>query len=122
MEFKFKLENRDVESRRKNCEKIRTQFPDKIPIICEKDPKSKTLRDIDKTKYLVPNDLTVSQFSFMIRKRIEINKEEAFFLLVNGKTSLWGDANLNDIYERYKDKEDGFLYIAYASELTWGNN
>ena len=58
----------------------------------------------------------------MIRKRIEINKEEAFFLLVNGKTSLSGDANLNDIYERYKDKEDGFLYIAYASELTWGNN
>ena len=38
MEFKFKQENRDVESRRKNCEKIRTQFPDKIPIICEKDP------------------------------------------------------------------------------------
>ena len=122
MEFRFKQENRDVESRRKNCEKIRTQFPGKIPIICEKDPKSKTLRDIDKTKYLVPNDLTVSQFSFMIRKRIEINKEEAFFLLVNGKTSLSGDANLNDIYERYKDKEDGFLYIAYASELTWGNN
>ena len=122
MEFRFKQENRDVQQRRQNCEKIRHQFPDKIPIICEKDPKSKTLRDIDKTKYLVPNDLTVSQFSFMIRKRIEINKEEAFFLLVNGKTSLSGDANLNDIYERYKDKEDGFLYIAYASELTWGNN
>ena len=70
MEFRFKQENRDVEQRRQNCEKIRKQFPDKIPIICEKDPKSK-IRDIDKTKYLVPNDLTVSQFSFMINNCFE---------------------------------------------------
>ena len=122
MEFRFKQENRDVEARKRNCEKIRNQFPDKIPIICEKDPKARTLRDIDKTKYLVPNDLTVSQFNFMIRKRIEINKEETFFLLANGKTALSGDANLLEMYEKYKDKDDGFLYIAYSSELTWGNN
>ena len=122
MEFKFKKDNPDVNQRRENCNKIRNQFPDKIPIICEKDPKCKSLKDIDKTKYLVPNDLTVSQFSFMIRKRIEIQQEEAFFLLVNGKTSITGDSNLSDIYERHADKEDGFLYIAYSSELTWGNN
>ena len=121
MEFRFKQENK-VEIRKGNCDKIRQKFPDKIPIICEKDPKARTLRDIDKTKYLVPNDLTVSQFNFMIRKRLEINKEEAFFLLANGKTALSGDNNLNDIYKRYKDKDDGFLYIAYSSELTWGNN
>ena len=121
MEFRFKQENRDVEQRRQNCEKIRKQFPDKIPIICEKDPKSK-IRDIDKTKYLVPNDLTVSQFSFMIRKRIEIEKEEAFFLLVNGRKQMTGDETLSEIYDKEKDPEDGFLYICYASELTWGNN
>ena len=120
MKFRFKQENSDPAQRRQNCDKIRQQFPDKIPIICERDPKS-NIRDIDKTKYLVPNDLTVSHFSFMIRKRIEIKQEEAFFLLVNGKTSITGDSNLIDIYNKYADKEDGFLYIAYASELTWGN-
>ena len=118
MEFRFKKET-NVTTRRENYEKIRRQFADKIPIICERDPKSK-IRDIDKTKYLVPSDLTVSQFSFMIRKRIEIKQEEAFYLLVNGKTSIAGDTLLSDIYEKYQDKEDGFLYIAYASELTWG--
>ena len=121
MEFRFKKENPDSEQRRKECDKIRNQFSEKIPIICEKDPKS-NIRDIDKTKYLVPADLTVSQFSFMIRKRIEIEKEAAFFLLANGKHSITGDTLLSEIYERYKDPEDGFLYIAYASELTWGNN
>ena len=77
MEFRFKQENRDVNQRRQNCEKIKTQFPDKIPIICGKDPNSK-LADIDKTKYLVPNDLIASQFSFMIRKRIQLKQEEFF--------------------------------------------
>ena len=121
MEFRFKKENSNAEQRRKECDKILNQFPDKIPIICEKDPKSK-IRDIDKTKYLVPSDLTVSQFSFMVRKRVEMEKEEAFFLLANGKHSITGDTILSEIYERYKDPEDGFLYIAYASELTWGDN
>ena len=119
MEFKFKKENSDPEQRKRECDKIRCQFPDKIPVICERDPKS-NIKDIDKTKYLVPADLTASQFNFMIRKRIEIPQEAAFYLLVNGKNSITGDSVLSETYERYKDPEDGFLYIAYASELTWG--
>ena len=119
MEFKYRKEV-DVDQRKRDCDKIRNQFQDKIPIICEKDPKS-NLKDIDKTKFLVPSDLTVSQFSFMIRKRIEIPQEAAFFLLVNGKHSITGDTNLSEIYEKYKDQLDGFLYIAYAGEDIWGN-
>ena len=121
MEFRFKLENSDSEVRKKECDKIRNQFPEKIPIICEKDPKS-NIKDIDKTKYLVPADLTVANFSGMIRKRIEIPEEAAFYLLANGKSSLTGDKLLSEVYDSYKDPEDGFLYIAYASELTWGKN
>ena len=80
MEFKFKKDNPEAEKRKTECAKIRAQFPDKIPIICEKDPKS-NMAEIDKTKYLVPVDLTVSQFSFMIRKRIQLSKEAAFYFI-----------------------------------------
>jgi GABA(A) receptor-associated protein len=118
MEFKFKKDTPDLLQRRNECDKIRKQFPDKIPIICEKDPKSK-IQEIDKTKYLVPMDLTVGQFSLMIRKRVEIAKEDAFYLLVDGKHSIIGDSLISEIYDKYKS-EDGFLYIAYASEVTWG--
>ena len=121
MEFNFKNEN-TVEQRKQNCIKLREKFPDKIPIICEKDPNSKTLKDIDKTKYLISSDLTVAQFNFMIRRRIEIKQEESFFLLVNGKNSLTTEMNLGEVYKKYADPEDGFLYIAYASALTWGKN
>ena len=122
MQFKFKEENPDVNQRKQRSDKIKRQFPDKIPVICEKDPHSKTLNDIDKTKYLVPNDLTVAQFSFMIMKRLQLDQKEAFFLLVNGQHSISGNTSLIDVYEKYKDEDDGYLYIAYASQLTWGNS
>ncbi len=40
-------------------------------VIVEKAPKSR-LRDLDKKKYLVPSDLTVGQFYFLIRKRYRL--------------------------------------------------
>lgn len=119
MNFKFKEQNPEVAKRKAESSKIREKYPDRIPIICEKDPKSK-MKDVDKTKYLVPNDLTVSQFSFIIRKRLEMNKDAALFLLVSGKHSITGDSSMSEIYDKYRDPEDGFLYIAYTSELTWG--
>ena len=119
MNFNFKCLNPDCKKRKEESIKIREKYPDRVPIICEKDPKSK-MKDIDKTKYLVPNDISVSQFSFIIRKRLEMSKESALFLLVSGKHSITGDCSMGEVHERYKDSEDGFLYIAYTSELTWG--
>ena len=59
-------------------EKLIEKYPDKIPIICEKDPDSK-IKDIEKTKYLIPKNFTVSQFSILLKNKMELNSEEAFF-------------------------------------------
>ena len=118
MEFKFKIDNPNVDSRRSSCLELLQKFPDKIPIICEKDPKSR-IDDIDKTKYLVPGDLPINKFIAMIRKRVRVSEEEAFYLLIGGK-QINGDGIMKEIYEKFKDRDDGFLYCVYASELTWG--
>lgn len=39
--------------------------------------------DIDKRKYLVPSDITVAQFMWIIRKRIQLPSEKAIFLFVD---------------------------------------
>ena len=122
MIFKFTLDNPDVEKRKNECEKIINQFPDKIPIICEKDPECREIADIDKTKYLVSSNLTVAQFSFMIRKKLNVKEgEKAFYLLVNGKYNLTGDIPLSKVYENHKNPEDGFLYIVYTGAIFMGN-
>ena len=123
---KFELEHPDVERRKNECEQILSKHPTKIPIICEKDPSCKNLPELEKTKFLVSRELTVAQFNFMVRKRAEIKEENtAFFLLANtkkGQFNLTGDILLSDIYGKYKNSDDGFLYIIYASAIAWGNN
>lgn len=51
-------------------------------VIVEKAPKAR-IGDLDKKKYLVPADLTVGQFYFLIRKRVHLRPEDALFFFVN---------------------------------------
>jgi len=68
---------------------------------------------IDKKKYLVPSDLTVGQFCYVIRKRIKLAPEKAIFIFVNEVLPPTA-ALMSSIYEEHKD-EDGFLYITYLA-------
>ncbi|CAB4025556.1 Gamma-aminobutyric acid receptor-associated -like 2 [Paramuricea clavata] len=116
MKWTFKDEHTN-EVRRAESAKIRSKYPDRIPVVVEKAPKS-TIPDIDKRKFLVPNDLTVAQFMYIIRKRIQLAPEKAMFLFVN-KVLPTTSSTMGAIYEEHKD-EDGFLYIAYSGENTFG--
>lgn len=90
---------------------------DRPQVIVEKAEKS-DIPDLDKKKYLVPADLTVGQFVYVIRKRIKLSAEKAIFIFVNNVLPPTA-ALMSSIYDEHKD-EDGFLYIAYSGENTFG--
>lgn len=119
MQFKFKEQNPNTQKRKEECEKVLKKYPDRIPIVIEKDPKTQ-IKEIDRTKFLVPNDLTIQHLIYIIRKKLDLSKDTSLFMLVNGNKSVTGEAGLQETYEKYKDREDGYLYILYTSELTWG--
>jgi GABA(A) receptor-associated protein len=85
-------------------------------VICEKVEKS-DIATIDKKKYLVPADLTVGQFVYVIRKRIKLSPEKAIFIFVDEVLPPTA-ALMSSIYEEHKD-EDGFLYITYVARSLW---
>ncbi|KAI8520069.1 gamma-aminobutyric acid receptor-associated protein-like 2 [Branchiostoma floridae] len=116
MKFQYKEEH-SLEQRQAESDKIRRKYPDRIPVVVEKVPNSQ-IQDIDKKKFLVPTDITVAQFMWIIRKRIKLPSERAIFLFV-GKVLPQSSANMGQIYNEHKD-EDGFLYIAYSGENTFG--
>eukprot|EP00899_Mesostigma_viride_P020013 jgi/Mesvir1/28012/Mv20201-RA.1 len=112
----FKQEH-PLEKRQTEAARIRDKYPDRIPVIVEKAVKS-DIPDIDKKKYLVPADLTVGQFVYVIRKRIKLSPEKAIFIFVNNVLPPTA-ALMSSIYDSHKD-EDGFLYITYSGENTFG--
>nr|XP_058919947.1 gamma-aminobutyric acid receptor-associated protein-like [Kogia breviceps] len=75
-------EEHPFEKCRSEGEKIRKKYPDWVPVRVEKAPKAQ-MGDLDKKKYLVPSDLTVGQFYFLIQKRIHLRAEAALFFFVN---------------------------------------
>merc|ERR1712130_739237 len=99
-------------------EKIRRKYPDRVPVIVEKSPKAR-IGDLDKKKYLVPSDLTVGQFYFLIRKRISLRPEDALFFFVNNVIPPTS-ATMGSLYQEHHE-EDFFLYIAYSDESVYGN-
>ncbi|CAO1941886.1 unnamed protein product, partial [Urochloa humidicola] len=113
----FKMNN-ELEKRQSESNRIRDKYPDRIPVIVEKSGKT-DIPDIDKKKYLVPADLTVGQFIYVVRKRIMLSPEKAIFVFVNN--TLPPTASLmSALYEENKDA-DGFLYMTYSGESTFGS-
>ncbi|XP_058094631.1 autophagy-related protein 8C-like [Magnolia sinica] len=112
----FKLQH-PLEKRQAEAARIREKYPDRIPVIVERAEKS-DIPDIDKKKYLVPADLTVGQFVYVIRKRMNLTPEKAIFIFVKNLLPPTA-ALMSAIYEDNKDP-DGFLYMTYSGENTFG--
>lgn len=117
MRFKFK-EDFTFEKRQTESRKIHEKFPDRIACIIECSRRS-DLPALNKVKYLVPKDLTVSQFIHVIRKHIKIDRAEAIFLFMADGVMCTGCVTIEQAYELHHD-EDGFLYIQYSKETTFG--
>ncbi|GAB2214136.1 hypothetical protein Drorol1_Dr00018475 [Drosera rotundifolia] len=88
-----------------------------MQVIVERAEKTDIL-DIDKKKYPVPTDLNVGQFVYVVRKRIKLSSEKAIFIFVKNILPPTA-AMMSAIYEEHKDK-DGFLYMTYSGENTFG--
>ena len=97
--------------------RIIKKHPDRVPIIVCKNVND-SLPDIDKQKYLVPKDMSIGQFVYIIRKRIKLDANQALFVMVNNSLKPTSQP-LSEIYETSKDS-DGFLYVVYSSENTFG--
>ena len=111
------LKEYDINSRKIECKKILLKYPDKIPIIVEKND-SCELNEINKKKYLGPNDMPFNQFIYIIRKRINLESSKSLFIMINNKL-IPSNKTLGEIYDDEKN-EDGFLYMIYTSENTFG--
>lgn len=104
------------EKRHEESKKILVKYPNRVPIIVERF--GNNVPEIDRKKYLVPEDLSLLNFIYVLRKRLKIDETVALFIFINEKILLGSDL-LGNIYEKNRD-DDGFLYIKYTGENTFG--
>ncbi len=64
--------------------------------------------------------MTVSQFTFLIRQKLNLSQGATIYFLTGDNVTLTGNQYMSEVYQNHKDKEDGFLYITYASEVFFG--
>ena len=108
-----------VAKNRDEAEKLMQKYPDRIPVIVSRNKYSETTPEIDKHRYLVPNDLTIGQLQYVIRKRLSLNSDKGLFLFVN-KTIMNTNTMIISAYQSEQCKEDGFLYVVYSYENVFG--
>jgi GABA(A) receptor-associated protein len=115
--FKFQFQtNNPFEKRIQECNLISIKYPKRIPIICETHNNNLKLQ---KNKYLVPLDLTISQFMMVLRKQMKINPEESLIIYTENNYVLNGNMLFSYIASIYKNS-DGFLYLIASKEAVFG--
>lgn len=97
---------------------ILKQHNDRIPVVVECSEQLQSMFPLKKNKFIVPFDLTLSQFIFVIRKHMKLDSTQAIFVFINNKihpiTAIMGQ-----LYQDQKD-EDGFMYLNVFHESTFG--
>ena len=112
------IKEKSFEERKKEAENMKRKYPDRICIYLSKGRRC-DLPDIGKNKFLVPNDLTVGQMLHVVRKRMKINASQSIFLFTESNTLPMSTATMYSVYNDHKN-EDGFLYMTYNAEDTFG--
>jgi GABA(A) receptor-associated protein len=109
--------------------KILAKYPNYIPVIVDLDDRFGT---INKSKFLVPKEVSASHLLIAVRAQMKsIKKEEAMFMFSNEMlvcptaimSTLYDDYLKNLQYDKTKssdEKNDKFYYVTIHGENTFG--
>jgi GABA(A) receptor-associated protein len=115
------LHKSNISSKYKKEEALRilNKYPERVPIIVHRSRDATNTPEIDNHKFLVPRDLTMGQFQYVIRKRLHLSPDKALFLFIENTTPPTSYL-VSDIYDSHHDENTLFLFVTYSMENTFG--
>ena len=91
----------EINFSKKKVEQMMLKNPDRVPVII-----SSNSFKIDKLKYIVPNSITIGELMIMLRKKNNINPQEAIFLFIKDNNNPINPINPNNT-DKSKGKSKG---------------
>ena len=98
-------------------ERILARYPDRVPIFVDKKEGS-NVNEIERHKYLVPKDMTMGNFIFILRKNIDLKSNQGLFIFINNIVPPVAEL-MGCLYEKHKG-DDNFMHVIYSAENTFG--
>lgn len=108
------------EKRRAEALRILDKHPGRVPVIVEVAHTEKNLPKLEKCKYIVPKDITLSQFLCIIRKNLKLSEAQALFMFVGDNVIPPISTTIGILYDEYHE-EDFFMLAIICSENCFGS-
>ena len=107
------------EKLRESVIKMRERYPGRVPVFILKSHKDKLLPDINCNKFIVPEDISVTNLMALVRSRLSLGSEVSMFFFINETVIPCGSDTVGNLYNTYKN-EDNILLIYYCGENVFG--
>lgn len=106
------------EERIRELNKINECYPTKTPIIIERMGDAHGVPDVSKPIFLAPDDIHVLHLTSIVRSRLQTDEsyEDELYLFVDNRRLLKPYEIIGEVYAKYRDADDGFLYLAYSNQ------
>ena len=70
-------------------------------------------------KYMIPQELNGAQLNYIIMRRMRMKPSQSLFLVCDRRMIIASDV-IFYLYNRFKNNNDGYLYITYTVENVFG--
>lgn len=97
--------------------RMRQHYPGRVPLVATT-TSSVSATTTTSFKFLAPEELQVSQFLYVLRKRMQVNANEALFLFCEGRV-LSGNLTLLELDHTCRGS-DGLVHVTVSTENTFG--